>query len=272
MKTKSLKTPAAPTGKYDAATERAENVVGSRIASARKLRGLSIATFTETLKEYGVELTKGAVGKWETGETVPSIYQFLAVCSALDMDDRLSAYKTGFVPELNEEGLKKVEQYKHDLVCSGNYRPAPRITQFIRMIEMPVADLPAAAGTGNLLDDGESCEMLSFPEDRVHPRADIGIRVSGDSMEPVFHDGQIVWVEKCEELHPGETGIFLYDGKAYIKVYGEQEPEDNVRDDYTDSYGTVRPQPVLISYNSEKYDPIVVSPYTPFRIFGRVLG
>ena len=269
MKKTTLKTPSPR--KYNAATERTANAVGSRIAAARKSRGLSIASFTDVLNDYGISLTKAAVGKWETGETVPSVYQFLAVCSALDMDDRLSAYKNDFVPELNEEGLRKVDQYKHDLISSGNYRPAQKILQFIRTVEMPVADLPAAAGTGNYLDESEHCEMISFPEDRVSPRADIGIRVSGDSMEPVYHDGQIVWVEKCQELHPGETGIFLYDGKAYIKVYGEQEPDEAVRESYTDSYGTVHSQPVLFSYN-EKYDPIVISPYSPFRVYGRVLG
>ena len=269
MKTNSASFPA---GRYNAAAERAENAVGSRIAAARKSKGMNLAAFTETLKDYGVELTKAAVGKWETGETVPNVYQFLAACTALNMDDRISAYRNDFIPELNEEGVKKVEQYRHDLISSGNYRPAPKIVQFIRTVEMPVADLPAAAGTGNFLDDSEYYEMISFPEDRVNPRADIGIRVSGDSMEPVYHDGQIVWVEKCEELHTGETGIFFYDDKVYIKVYGEQEPDDDVRDCYTDSYGTVSSQPVLYSYNSEKYDPIVVSPYAPFHIFGRVLG
>ena len=39
---------------------------------------------------------------------------------------------------------------------------------------------------------------------------------------------------------------------------------------YTDSFGVVRPQPVLISYN-EDYPPKVVSPYAPFQIVGRVL-
>ena len=259
-------------GRYNAAEERAGNAVGSRIAGARKSKGMNLAAFTETLKDYGVELTKAAVGKWETGETVPNVYQFLAACTALDMDDRISFYRNDFVPELNEEGLKKVEQYRHDLISSGNYRPALKIEQFIRYIDMPVADLPAAAGTGNYLDESEYCEMISFPEDRVNPRADIGIRVSGDSMEPVYHDGQIVWVEKCEMLRTGETGIFFYDNRVYIKVYGEQEPDEDVKEVFTDSYGTVRRQPVLISYNSEKYDPIVVSPYAPFRIYGRVLG
>lgn len=95
MKKTTLKTPAAY--KYNAASERAANAVGSRIAAARKSRGLSIASFTDVLNDYGISLTKAAVGKWETGETVPSVYQFLAVCSALDMDDRLSADRKSVV-------------------------------------------------------------------------------------------------------------------------------------------------------------------------------
>ena len=257
--------------KYNAEAERAENIIGTKIAAARKMRGWNLNMFADSLRGHGVALTKGAISKWETGETVPNAYQFLAACSALGMDEHLSFYRKDSVPELNEEGLRKVEQYRHDLICSGNYRPVQKIAQLIRTIEMPVADMPAAAGTGNLLDDSEHYEIIRFPEDQVDPRADVGIRVSGDSMEPVFHDGQIVWVKRCEELNEGEVGIFVYDGKAYIKVYGEQEPDESLREEYFDSYGTVHRQPVLISYNSARYDPIEVSPYNPFKIFGRVL-
>ena len=56
MKITTLKTPSS--NKYNAAAERAENAVGSRIAAARKSRGLSIASFADALKEYGVSLTK----------------------------------------------------------------------------------------------------------------------------------------------------------------------------------------------------------------------
>ena len=270
MKTKNEK--AVTNGdKYNAGTERLENVIGSKIAAARKTRGWNLSVFADSLREYGVDLTKGAISKWETGETVPNTYQFLAACAALDMDDHLSSYRRNHVPELNEEGLQKVEQYRHDLICSGNYRPIRKAGKLIRTIDMPIADMPAAAGTGNLLDDIVHYELVSFPEDQVDPRADVGIRVSGDSMEPVYHDGQTVWVKKCETLREGEVGIFIYDGNAYIKVYGEQEPDEQFLDEYTDSYGTVHPQPVLISYNSDKYDPIEVSPYCSFKIFGKVL-
>ena len=80
-------------GNYNAAVERTENAIGSRITQARKNRGWNIGELTERLHAYGVDLTKGAVGKWETGETVPNTYQFLAVCTALNMEDHLSYYK-----------------------------------------------------------------------------------------------------------------------------------------------------------------------------------
>ncbi len=256
---------------YNAVAEKEENVVGSRIAAARKNRGMNVGALTETLKEYGVDLSRSAVAKWETGETVPNVYQFLAVCSALGMEDSLSFYQKEYVPLLNNEGLRLLERYKHDLICSGNYKPAARIRTHINYVDMRVALMPAAAGTGNLLDDLEYYETVSFPEDQIIPGADVGIRVSGDSMTPVYQDGQVVWVQKCDELRPGEVGIFVYEDKAYIKVYGEQDPSPDVQDEFTDSYGTLHKQPILISYNSEKYDPIEVSPYIPFKIFGRVL-
>ena len=255
---------------YNAEAERAENTVGARIQQARKDRGWSLVQMAEQLKPYGIDLGKTALSKWENGDSLPNVYQFLAVCRALGMDDRLSSYCADYQPELNEEGRRLVAQYRRDLVCSGNYRPAPKTAALIRFREVPVAYIPAAAGTGNFLDDADLFEKVSFPEDSVPKGADLGIRISGDSMEPVYHDGQIVFVQKCSALNPGEVGIFDYDGKAYIKQYGEQEPDGRYRDEFTDSYGTLHPQPVLISYNAE-YDPIEVSPYSAFRVFGKVL-
>lgn len=112
--------------------------------------------------------------------------------------------------------------------------------------------------------------MVSFPENAVPPDADFGVRVSGDSMEPVYHDGQIVWVQKCETLSVGQVGIFVYDGEGYIKRYGEQQPEHDSVDAYTDSYGVIHMQPVLISYN-RKYADKIVRPENQFEIVGRVL-
>ena len=256
---------------YNVNAERDQNVIGARISEARRQLGWSLNTLAERLRDCGVELGKTALFKWENGESVPNAYQFLAVCRTLGLEDSLRSYASSYAPELNREGLRKVEEYRRDLIRSGCYdpEPAPESAKLLR--EMTVAYMPAAAGTGNWLDDTETYETVSFPEDEVPKEAELGVRISGDSMEPAYHDGQIVWVQKCTELNVGEVGIFLYDEQAFIKQYGEQEPADDVKELYTDSYGTVRRQPVLYSCNAAKYRPIVVSPYNPFRIFGRVL-
>ena len=79
--------------KYNAAGERERNAVGARIAEARNAKNWNLGKLTEGLKACGVNLTKAAVNKWETGETVPNIYQFLAVTALLGMDDRLGSYR-----------------------------------------------------------------------------------------------------------------------------------------------------------------------------------
>jgi SOS-response transcriptional repressor LexA len=80
---------------------------------------------------------------------------------------------------------------------------------------LPLYSLAVSAGTGQFLD-GESYEMQPVgPE--VPEAANFGVRVAGDSMEPHFHSGQTVWVHQQPTLDPGEIGVFLYDGSAYLK-------------------------------------------------------
>ena len=112
---------------------------------------------------------------------------------------------------------------------------------------------------------------MRFPESSIPAGADFALRVNGDSMEPIYLDHQLVWVQVCNVLQPGEVGIFVLDGQGYIKRYDEQEPEDEELEDYTDSNGVLHNKPVLVSFN-EKYAPRVVSRSSEFKICGRVLN
>ena len=78
-------------------------------------------------------------------------------------------------------------------------------------------DLPVSAGAGQFLDSDHFSEMEVG--DEVSPDADFGVRVSGDSMEPLYLNGQIIWVHQQETLEDGEIGIFFLDGEAYVKKY-----------------------------------------------------
>lgn len=254
---------------YRADEERIKNVVGRRIAEARRLKKLSLAEFAAELTEYGVDLGRTAIYKWEKGESVPNAYQLCAICQALDIEDELPYFmESRKQASLNAEGQRKLRDYRDDLIASGRYRYIDEPAD-IRYIEMPVSALAASAGTGSFLDEG-SFEPTRVRADEVPEGAEFGVRVSGDSMEPVYHDGQIVWVMPCERLRAGEVGIMVYDGEGYIKVYGTQMAPDGEREAYTRSDGTIIPQPVLISYNA-KYPPKPVSAGMSFQIVGKVL-
>lgn len=254
---------------YNAEAEKEANAVGTRIEEALRMRGIRQRELSDMLAAYGLQVSRQAISKWVVGDSSPNAYQLLALCHILQIDGGLEYFTSNFKPALNAEGIRKLEEYRADLIASGRYKPQQKTSRKIRYIDMPISNLSVSAGTGNFLDE-ENFEMVSYPADTVPDGADFGVRVSGDSMEPVYHDGQIVWVKRCEELVPGQVGIFIYDGDGYLKVYEEQEPDESCVEAFTDSYGDVHMQPVLISYN-QAYSDRVIRPDTSFQIVGRVL-
>lgn len=250
-------------GDYNAEADRAGNYIGRRIAEARCRRGLSLSDLKLRLENYGVSVSPAAINKWEKGGSAPNAYQLLAVNRALELGEDMAYFMSSLSGELNEEGLRRLSEYRKDLVASGRYLPEK--TAAIEYIDMPVSCLRVSAGTGAFLDE-ENFEMVSFPASTVPGGARFGVRVSGDSMEPVYHDGQIVWVRPCESLRVGEVGVFICDGEGYLKVYGESLPDE--RQESSD--GGAYPQPLLISYN-KAYEPKKISPYSEFCVVGKVL-
>ena len=254
---------------YNAPSEFANNVIGERIATLRKQRKMSQADLCDSLSLHGIDISRAALWKWEKGTVTPSAYHLVAISKIFGFDSISLFTSTPLSSELNEIGLRKLEDYKSDLIASGRYSPVPEYDEN-EYIEMPVSYLAASAGPGAFLDEG-NFEMVSVPRSMVPRGADFGVRVNGDSMEPVFTQDQLVWVQRTNTLRVGEVGIFIYDGQGYIKAYSEREPEESLREDFTDSNHCVHNQPVLNSYNKAKYAPIVVSPYRFFEIAGRVL-
>lgn len=254
--------------RYNADEEKEKNTIGRQIEIAREELGLSRADLRYLVGTYGVNLHRDIVRRWEIGETTPTCYQLIALCYALNLENGFEYF--GSLPrKLNKEGRRKVAEYENDLVASGRYAPEPFIHE-IEYIDMPLSYLPVSAGTGEFLDEG-NYEMISVPKSTVPAGAKFAIRVRGDSMEPTYNDGQLIWVQETKELHPGDVGVFFYGDQGYMKSYNLREPDEELRDDFTDVDGVVHPQPVLISYN-KKYDPIFVSPETRFEIVGRVLN
>ena len=257
-----------PDSPYDMLEEQKRNAVGRRIAELREEKGLSLAGFAEQLKAMGINLDRTTLGKWETGRSTPNAYQLIAVSKFFGIDTTDFFTSRPAKGTLSPEGMKKVAEYRADLAASGKYRPdVLTVITGIIYRKMPLATMPVSAGPGVWLDS-DNFEEISVPEDTIPAGAEFGVRISGRSMEPVYHNDQIVWVQRCESLRPGEVGLMVYDGEGYLKVYEEQEPEDP--EAFTDASGFVRRQPVMLSYNPE-YEPKPIRPGLSFFVCGRVL-
>lgn len=63
--------------------------------------------------------------------------------------------------------------------------------------------------------------VMELPLTDLNRHADYLIGVSGDSMEPDYSDGDIVYVKKTDRLNIGDVGIFQKDNGIYIKEVGE---------------------------------------------------
>ena len=110
-------------------------------------------------------------------------------------------------------------------------------------------DMPVSAGSGMYLDD-TSAEKINIPDNDKTKSADFALRISGNSMEPKYHNGDILLVERCESFNEGELGIFVLDGQGYFKQYGGDR---------------------LISLNPEFAD-ILLKDFSQVTCCGRVVG
>ena len=87
------------------------------------------------------------------------------------------------------------------------------LPQDVKIIKL--FDIAVCAGDGFYVDDAIESESITVEDSN----ADYAVRVSGDSMEPTYKNGDILLVQKTEELSNGDIGIFYIDGNTMCKKY-----------------------------------------------------
>ena len=110
-------------------------------------------------------------------------------------------------------------------------------------------ELPVSAGHGEFLD-GNNFETIRIPDGPATKSASYALRISGNSMSPKYHDGDILLVEKRDSVEYGDLGIFVLDNSGYFKKYGGDR---------------------LISLNPD-YDDLILSQFESVSCLGKVLG
>lgn len=215
---------------------------------------MSQIDISNELVKYDIHIKNAAVSAWEKRNIIPSADTLLALCEILKINDIYTEF-IGENPndpfkDLNEEGIHKALDYIELLKKTGEYKKHSTEIIALKPRIMKVALLSASAGTGNFIDDENFDEVEIY--DSVPRKADFGVYLDGDSMEPKYKNEQLVWIEQTDSLDSGDIGLFYLDGKTYFKKYLKKA---------TGSF--------LISLNA-KYKPISIGEFSCFKIFGRL--
>ena len=124
------------------------------------------------------------------------------------------------------------------------------VSEVIQLYSYNYYDHPASAGTGQYLNDVR-VEQIELP---IDVDADFVIPIKGDSMEPDYHDGDLVFIQTSVDLNDGVIGVFNYNGEAYIKQL------------------VIDTEQAYLHSLNPKYKDMPITPETDFRIIGEVVG
>lgn len=196
-----------------------------RVKEIKKRKNIT----TDRLAELS-GIAKGTLNKLLTGQTKnPSLDTVEKIASALGSSVAYIAYGTEDNSDKSGiyEKYARLDQKGKDIVMRTVDAQLQRMEEeraassfdLCRKRKIFIYDVPVSAGLGSFLDSSPS-QSITLEVNEITDRADYAVKVSGDSMEPRFFDGDIVIVESCGEIPVGKVGIFLYNGESYIKKYG----------------------------------------------------
>lgn len=214
-------------------------------AVLKRLRTESGMTQAEIAGKIG--RTQQIVGHWETGYAQPDANTLFTLCGyyGTTVDEAFGFKKKNDVSRDEYEIIEKYRVIKKespdglkvvDAVLNREYAVAIKMQEQedkIKKLETEISEefIPrrifayygkiAAAGTSYGFGD-VIAGTKEYPLNEINENADYTIGVSGNSMEPTFCDGDIVYVKKVDyRLNVGDIGIFQKDNGIYIKKVSE---------------------------------------------------
>ena len=240
------------------------NILGSSIKEVRKSKKLTQKKLAELTGFKQNTISNHENGNRQLDEKDIRIYaqalevspQYLfdlAKPSSIETTPTTSPIQSIY-DKLEPPGQRKVITYAEKLRDEQEKRRKAKINEVsekvVQLYGYDYYDHAASAGTGQYLNDVR-VERIELP---VDVDADFVIPIKGDSMEPDYHDGDMVFIQTSVDLNDGVIGVFNYNGEAYIK---------QLVIDTEQSY--------LHSLNPA-YKDMPITPETDFRIIGEVVS
>lgn len=198
-----------------------------------QLRELRLAkNYTQRDLSIVLSVSEPTISAWERGIKSPSMTSLIDLATHFNVSlDYLVTGSSHHGQTIGFEEASLLKQYRKldsfgkdavKTICEIEYRRISSNDDQMHRLRhkksdrfIPLFISPSAAGLSTPI---EGSDFDIIPADDNVPRyADFAVRIHGDSMFPFIHDGEIVYVEKTEELENGDVGIFCVDGSMYCK-------------------------------------------------------
>ena len=212
-------------------------VICERIRYYREKQGIDQKTMASKLG-----ITANSISNWENGRSRPDVNLLPAICKVLEIS-LLDLYGIdGSVSTITPKQQSLIEKY--EMLSGGHQLAVENLIDNLIAVEKSdyCPDLKVlmyfnrslAAGIGDPTEFDEDAELVYVYSTAEVNRADSIFKINGDSMEPVFSDGQEVLVQRLpwnHTLNPGEIGAFMINNETYIKRY-EKDGLHSLNPDY----------------------------------------
>jgi phage repressor protein, putative len=196
------------------------NILGQTIREIRKRKGLTQKQLSEL-----TGLKQNTISNHENGNRSIDEVDIHVYSNALGVSPKelFDSYKessdnlTEIYNQLNSDRQTKVYDFATEQLKEQN-----KVVNFNDYIEEESEWYEVkfygsvSAGTGLYLDD-EQVETISFGTDMIPNGTDFCLKVNGDSMDPMFHDGDYVFIKRETDFRNGSIGVVIVNGDAYLK-------------------------------------------------------
>lgn len=216
------------------------NILGNSIKEIRKSKKMTQNELSQLTGFKQNTISNHENGKRQLDETDIRIYaaalevepqqlfSLSKVTTPTTSPDLLTQQITDKVVQLTPDNKKIVLRTSEELLKSQDangemYTEQNEVSEVISLYQVEVVSETAAACGFNYGFGYDDTDRETIEVDEQPPRHDIATKVSGDSMQPDYQDGDILYlVDKGLTTYNGDLAVIAYGDRSYFKkIYTE---------------------------------------------------
>ncbi|HEL2136639.1 TPA: helix-turn-helix transcriptional regulator [Streptococcus suis] len=223
-----------------------------RLKEKRTELGLSQSEIARQL-----EISRMSYSAWERGKTKPNHKNLSLLATILKVDESYFESEYSIVQNyllLTDENKLAAEDYVEQLLTSQSI--AENVVSLYSY--QVLSDIQLSAGPGEGLYDEFETETV-YSEDE-YTGFDIATWISGNSMEPVYKDGEVALIRSTGFDYDGAVYALNWNGSLYIKkLYREEDGFRMVslNEDYTEKFIPYEDEPRIVGLVVGYFMPVI---------------